>query len=545
MAGALLRSGNLTEFSPLGAVGKPVYSAASQLRAAIRRRAGPETAEVFAIPKQNDQGDIIDWYAPVAGDVVPWSAASAEERREAITALQATRAKLAELSNKLLSEDRSGSAGTELQVFGKLLAQATEIPGDDHIYLIDGRPAITFWGFRPLDAPPGYDVIGNLDSEGPAGNPLPVAAPVVATAGDGIGTGEAVAPAPPAEAAETPRRGWWWWLLPLLLLLLLLLLLWLGLRWWGIPLPFAPSLTLPVLVEEPQTPVAVEEPVIVDDRTVVIDRDGGTVVHGSDSSSVHVGADDRTVVTGSDTGTVTSGAEDRSLQTEGDSSGEGAPLAAPEDAPAVPEAEDPATAAEATDPTAPTQATDPASMPEDAAVPEGPGTEDAAMPEPPAEEESAVPEPGVTEAGRQPETPTATSQPPIPTPAPGQTGAPLMIPPQSVQDGSTGFLDGGWQSGTGLQDTSGNPLQLGYTFKGGEGAVTMQRAVGEKKQSCTGPAKSAMESGQLVITQGTIRCPDGTTFNAPRVVCKVGAGGRADCEGVNEDGSTFPVSMTR
>jgi hypothetical protein len=73
----------------------------------------------------------------------------------------------------------------------------------------------------------------------------------------------------------------------------------------------------------------------------------------------------------------------------------------------------------------------------------------------------------------------------------------------------------------------------------------MQRAVGDQKQSCTGSAKSAMESSRLVISQGAIKCPDGTTFNAPRVVCKVGAGGRADCEGVNEDGSTFPVSITR
>jgi hypothetical protein len=141
----------------------------------------------------------------------------------------------------------------------------------------------------------------------------------------------------------------------------------------------------------------------------------------------------------------------------------------------------------------------------------------------------------------QPETSAMTD----PTPAPEGESAPLTIPDGSVQDGDTSFLDGGWRSSTGLQDTSGNPIQLGYTFKGGEGSVTMQRAVGDQTQSCTGAAKSAMESGQLVINQGAIRCPDGTTFNAPRVVCKVGAGGRADCEGVNEDGSTFPVSITR
>ncbi len=67
MAGALLRSGSLTEFHPLGAVGKPVYSAASQLRAAVRRLYGAEAADLFAIPKRHDQGDVIDWYAPEPG----------------------------------------------------------------------------------------------------------------------------------------------------------------------------------------------------------------------------------------------------------------------------------------------------------------------------------------------------------------------------------------------------------------------------------------------------------------------------------------------
>ncbi len=540
MAGALLRSGSLTEFCPLGAVGKPVYSAASQLRAAIRRRAGPETAAVFAIPKQNDMGDIIDWYAPVAGDVVPWSAASAEERKDAIVALQNTRAKLAELSESLLSEDPDDKKSAELQVFGRLLAQATEIPSDEHIYLVEGRPAITFWGFRPLDAPPGYDVIGNLNGDEPAPTALPALA---VTAGDIGAAGEPAGPATPLEVAETPRRGWWWrwWWLPLLLLLLLLLLLWFGLKMWGIPLPFAPSLTLPVFVEEPETPVIVEEPVIVDERAVVLERDGSVMIDRSEGSAVSIGTDERTIVPGSDGSPLPTGTGEGSLLPEDALPAEEAPVAAPADAPAAPEAGDeagdPATAVDPADPTDPTEAGDPALTPEEAAMPTPPGTEG-----------PAVPEPGQPETGTPPETPAApgaASQGASPPLASDQAGAPLMIPPQSVQDGSTRFMDGGWQSGTGLQDTSGNPIQLGYDFKEGEGAVTMQRAVGDKKQACTGPAKSAMEGGRLVITQGTIQCPDGTTFNAPRVVCKVGAGGRAECEGVNEDGSTFPVSMTR
>jgi hypothetical protein len=535
MAGALLRSGSLTGFCPLGAVGKPVYSAASQLLAAIRRRAGAETAAVFAIPKQNEQGDVIDWYAPVAGEVVPWSAASLEERSQAQNALQAARAKLAELSASLLNEDYDDKKNSELQVFGKLLAQATEIPGDDHIYLVQGRPAITFWGFHPLNAPAGYDVIGNLDAGGAAVNASPVP-----SADEGVTAAE---PATPLEAE--PRRGWlWWWWLPLLLLLLLLLL-WIGLKMWGVALPFGPSLTLPVAVEEQETPaVAVEEqetPVAPEEHTVVLDRDGGSVVHESDGSSVEVREGDRWIVHDPDGVTASSGSDGRSLATPAETTEDGGPVAGPGDATDAAKPGDPASAADAAEGAEPAPTFDPAAAPDEAGLPKASATDKSGVPEAqPMADPAAPPDETGDETG-QPETSAITD----PTPAPEGESAPLTIPDGSVQDGDTSFLDGGWRSSTGLQDTSGNPIQLGYNFKGGEGSVTMQRAVGDQTQSCTGAAKSAMESGQLVINQGAIRCPDGTTFNAPRVVCKVGAGGRADCEGVNEDGSTFPVSITR
>src|SRR5215510_4410278 len=95
MAGALLRSGNLRDFHPLGAVGSPVFRAASQLRAAMRRHIGADVADLFAIPKQHERGDIVDWYAPEPGDVVPWSAATAEQRAAATATLLAARTRLA------------------------------------------------------------------------------------------------------------------------------------------------------------------------------------------------------------------------------------------------------------------------------------------------------------------------------------------------------------------------------------------------------------------------------------------------------------------
>jgi len=263
MAGALLRSGNLREFHPLGAVGRPAYSAATQLLTAIRRQLGDDVADLFAVPQVSDRGDTIDWYAPRDGDVVPWTSASPEERAEAKAKLLEARAGL-EARAAELSEDPD----SERQVFGKLLAQATQIPSDDHVQLVDGRPVITFWGFHPLDAPSGLDVIAGLDTAGPA----PVAA----------------AAAAPVAAAVVARRRWPWWLWLLLLLLLLLLLCWLFCRCSPeapLPLPLEPP-----VVERPEDedPERLRERVVddLDDSRVRVEGGGFEDREGIDVDSL-------------------------------------------------------------------------------------------------------------------------------------------------------------------------------------------------------------------------------------------------------------------
>lgn len=504
MAGALLRSGSLTEFYPLGAVGKPVYSAASQLRAAIRRRTDAATADILAVPKQNDTGDIIDWYAPAEGNIVPWAAATPEERIGAKHSLEAARKKLNELSGRLLAEDQENRSSSELQVFGKLLAQATQIPGDEHIYLVDGRPVITFWGFHPLDAPPGHDVIGNLLVGGSLA-PAVSGAPGIAAVAVPIGDAAAPAAAAIPIAAVVTRRAWWWRWLWLLLLLPLLFFLLIGLKSCGIRVPlggwlpsFATSSPIPAVP-------AGHDPVLDSFGKPVLDPAGRPVWLGPDGRQVVYGPDGDATYVDSSGQPLTPQPPDQAADQPKDQTG--APGSAngsdQNKAPNPLQKPDKADAAD------PTKASDAAKAPDPTAAPES-------MP-------SVSQRPDAAEA----------------------TGAPLTIPESSARDGDTSFLDGGWRSNTGLQDDSGNPLKLGYDFKGGEGAVTMHRSVGSQKQTCTGPAKSAMQDGQLVITQGNIQCPDNTTFSAPRVVCKMGAGGSADCVGVNEDGSTFPVSITR
>jgi len=258
-AGALLRSGSLTDFQALGAVGTPVYSTAEQLLAAMRRQLGQDVAELFAIPKPNESGDAIDWYAPTPGDVVPWSAASPEERRDAKAALLAARERLLERSRALQADD-----DRERQVFGKLLEQATNIPSDEHVYLVNGSPVVSFWGFRNRGAPDGLDVLGNLDTGSTlvpaASSPEPAPTPTEA-------------PVPSAERRR-PWYYWWLWLLPLLLLLGLL---WLGLRSCTQEAPPPPAEPKPS--ETP--PERGEDRIPPEEPGRVIERRAVDAIHGS------------------------------------------------------------------------------------------------------------------------------------------------------------------------------------------------------------------------------------------------------------------------
>ena len=92
--GPLLRSARLRDFNALGSVGRPVFASAPQIRATLRRQMGPEIAAMLAIPQIGESGESVDWYAPEGGLVVPWSAATAEEREAMRLALQGAQEKL-------------------------------------------------------------------------------------------------------------------------------------------------------------------------------------------------------------------------------------------------------------------------------------------------------------------------------------------------------------------------------------------------------------------------------------------------------------------
>lgn len=159
MAKILLRSGFLDDFQGVGENGQAVFDSALQIRETLRLRKQPLEA-CLAIPQLNDDGDRVDWYAPVTGEVVSWAAADDDARRRARRLLESAVGSARALSQRCLQSEK-----TAQQLFGALLAKTVQFPAANHVYLVGGMPVITFWGFVNLNQSVRDDVLDCLAQE--------------------------------------------------------------------------------------------------------------------------------------------------------------------------------------------------------------------------------------------------------------------------------------------------------------------------------------------------------------------------------------------
>ena len=60
-----------------------------------------------------------------------------------------------------------GGEETERQAFGRLLEHVMSFPNEDHVYLVNGRPVLTFWGFLEHDAALDHDSVALLTAMEP------------------------------------------------------------------------------------------------------------------------------------------------------------------------------------------------------------------------------------------------------------------------------------------------------------------------------------------------------------------------------------------
>src|SRR3954471_23475700 len=210
MAGPLLTSEPLQRYRALGLAGDPVWRAAPQLRAAIAQRLSREHADLLAIPEADPSGRRIDWYAPFDGEVRRIADLGEQERAQVLGKVQHLHGDLAGLAESMEAPQRSGAERN----FARLLRHALTAPGEETLYVVDGKPVMAFWGFSADAALP-----GSFIAAAPA---VPMPASVAVAAPEAV-----LASVPAMPAAVGAAATWWQWLLLALLLLLLLA----GLAW--------------------------------------------------------------------------------------------------------------------------------------------------------------------------------------------------------------------------------------------------------------------------------------------------------------------------
>ena len=122
----------------------------------------------------------------LTGTPLLWSGKISErrqrsERQQALSQLENHQQTLTAISQRALNADKPA-----LKLFGALLSKAFQFPDRQYVYLVDGRPVITFWGFVELDKRSRSDALACLratlqpepiDDEPLIAAPMPKVAP--------------------------------------------------------------------------------------------------------------------------------------------------------------------------------------------------------------------------------------------------------------------------------------------------------------------------------------------------------------------------------
>ena len=509
MTGALLRSGKISTFKALGKTGQPVYRAALKLRNAIQRKSKLD-ALCLAIPQPDQQGDNIDWYSPVAGDVISWGAATEDEREVARLRLEELKLAITNMRSELLASATANpeNSSKDKQVFEQLLEYVIRFPDKDFVYLVrpvadsesqtsDLLPVLTFWGFLHADDVLNADPLYCLYPPKPVMPPVvapvitpPVAAIVAPLVAPAVAAAVPVTPIPsviPAVVTAPWWRNWRRWLWLLLFLLLLLL---------GLFLLRGCTPTLPTLPTLPTIPTLPTKSKVTYPNGGTADQSPGKSLTSGPSVPIKDAALQPNMKIEPNTPKLDG------LVTEGGVAAE----------PNMPELDGSATEGDVT------AEPETASLAEDKPINHEPVQEPTNVALPTLPDELAAP----------------IEEPVIPTQGLAQ---PPLVPANSEVD----FLNGNWQAKGGIQDQrTGKPLRLEYQFNNGQGDVTVRRNDGV---SCTGPVSAAMKHGDLAInSQGQAKCSDGGVYDMPAVSCKPDAKNMADCIG-SYGNEFFPMTM--
>ena len=478
-AGPLLVSEPLQRYRALGLAGDPVWRAAGQLRAAIASRLSREHADLLAIPEAEPSGRTIDWYAPFDGEVKRLGDLGEAERREILDKVHRLHGEIAGLATQMEAVERSSAERN----FARLLRHALTAPGEETLFVVDGRPVMTFWGFTADAALPGVF----LPSPPPAAAPR-IAAPQVARP-------EAVmASAPAIASVAAPRTLWWQWLLlGMVLMLILALLAWLV-------RPYLPRIEPYIEAEARERALgfAVRQPMELQQTRVA------TLAHDYEELRLELAR-------------LTDELSRRGGDCAAGVLGPGGVIVGSPGGPPIERGAGPDLAMAAND------------AAKDANKPDAKNA-DVKGPDEQNKDKSAAPNAPKNEAGNNKK----------------DEPKPMVVPPEAKQKQDLAFLKGDWRSRTGLATATGEKdLRPNYTLDDkGKGKVSFTQKNGA---ACEAPAEARWDGTKLVIEEkSNPRCSDGKTYARNTVNCEIGADGAAQCKGSQPgDPRSYKVQIGR
>jgi hypothetical protein len=392
--------------------------------------------------------------------------------------------------------------------FARLLRHALTAPGEETLYVVDGKPVMAFWGFSTDAALP-----GSFLAAAPA-VPMPVAAAAAAP--------QAVfASAPVGPVATVTRATWWQWLLLALLLLLLLAALAWVLR------PYLPHLEARLESEARDRALAfsVRQPVELQNVRLA------TLQQDNENLRLELARlNDELARKGGDcaAGIVVPGG------VVGVAGANGAPIergpAVDEKAPGVNVAakEEKGPDGKALDAKAPdAKGLDPKGPDAKGLDPKGPDAKGADVKPDMKDPGNKGPDGAKGPEGQDKSAMADKNGPKGKKDVP----KPMVVPPEAKQKQELGFLKGDWRSRTGLATGSGEKdIRPEYTLDDkGKGKVSFVQGNGT---TCEAPAEARWDNGKLLIEEkSNPKCTDGRTYARNTVNCEVDKDGVAQCKG--------------
>lgn len=499
-----LNSGELSKYTALGQDGTPIYPHAVAFLESLKKSSelGPKVAEYFAIPKFSPDNSYVDWYIPFESSkadgsysISYWNAATNEEKQKALKELKDLEEKLTSFGQELEFK----ATNQNMRLLAHFLTGSNDKenlpvvhhPSNDCVFIVDGRPVITFWGFVKKGEHATTQPFKNLQNT---------------TTSSFNNTSNATTSTIRQENVTNtitkedhnhkPCKLALLWLLGLLGLLFLLWLLWQLLKFFfpslGLSLPGfnLPGFNLPGFgFDKDKTEIGINAPDI-DAGKLDLEKD---VVAIKDQNKVTIDTIDPNTATIDDKTTVN---------------------------------------------TTPKQSTEEPLLAEDNTV----DTPDNNIVDPVDDDLAQANDNEILAPVKVDDVPTDTSNPINNNVS---VADPVAMPFNSnaITKGDQSWLKGSWDTKSGLMDDqNGVPLNLGYEFDGkGNSKMIVTRKNGTK---CVVNGTSKVNNGTIVIqSNANAVCPDGRSYAMPTITCADDGSGQAKCKGKYENSSEFNINM--